>query len=159
MNNGDDLIGREVFNKYRIIKLIGKGSSGKAYLAEDINNNRITIKAEFCSQKDKVSLLKTEEQIMEELKSEYIPKVYQYEQIILSQGVYVNMLSMDLLSLSLEKSINIAKGKFCLKSVSYIAIEMIEILSFIDKRGIIHKWKKFYCIDDMESVAYILDFL
>jgi serine/threonine protein kinase len=154
----DSLIGQVLLDKYHLIKLIGKGSFGRAYLAEDIlTKQKVALKVEKISKKEKDNLLKHESIIMKFLSCEHIPEVF-----IFGNTQLYNILPMQLLGLSLEKALSISGGKMQLKSACYIGIEMINALEFIHNKGFIHRDLKpdnfMFGAEAKSKKLYIIDF-
>ncbi|KAF1743506.1 hypothetical protein MXB_1077 [Myxobolus squamalis] len=126
----DILIGE----KYKIIKLIGKGSFGEVFLGEDVTTKcRVAIKIEVCAHG--FSQLTFES------------KVYRY----LSDGVNVpaarlydidqsrRALVMELLGSSLEDLHRKWGRRFTLKTICLLADQMLTLLEYLHLRDVIHR--------------------
>ena len=72
-----------VFNKFSIIRQIGKGSFGTVYLGiNNKTNEKVGIKTEIQTKKPHLSLLESECQKLNTLKNIIgIPKIYEYGKI------------------------------------------------------------------------------
>ena len=154
----DSLIGQILLDKYLIIKLLGKGSFGKAYLAEDNKTKqKVALKVEKISKKERDNLLKHESIIMKYLSCSHIPEIF-----LFGNTQLYNILPMQLLGISLEKALTISGGKMIIKSVCYIGIEMINALEFIHNKSFIHRDLKpdnfMFGTEEKSNKLYIIDF-
>lgn len=120
-------------NKYKITKKLGSGSFGTVYKAINIkNNNYIAIKVENNSKKPR---LKHEIKLYKLLENHKgIPKIYSYEKIGNKE-----ILSMEYLGPSLDDLYKFCHYKFSLKTVSMIALQIIDRIEFIHSKNIIHR--------------------
>ena len=151
-------------NKYKIIKQIGSGTFGTIYQGINIRTNeKVAIKIELIS--DDLKLLKYESNIYKILhNTEGVPKIKWYGKDNLHYYMVI-----DLLGDSLENLLEIS-GKFKLKLILQIAINILNILMNIHNKGFVHrdikpenflltinKPKKLYIIDFGISKPYIIN--
>ena len=128
----DPFIGQIVFNKYKIIKRIGKGSFGYVYLVE-YNNKSYAMKLEN-TQKG-FYILDKEVYLMNHLYGPRIPYVKSFGQC----GFY-NVLVMELLGKSLEDIKQILPSrKMTIPCVCKLSYQMIQILEHIHKKSFLHR--------------------
>ena len=128
----DPFIGQIVFNKYKIIKRIGKGSFGYVYLVE-YNNKSYAMKLE--NTKKGFYILDKEVYLMNHLYGPRIPYVKSFGQC----GFY-NVLVMELLGKSLEDIMQILPSKkMTIPCVCKLSYQMIQILEHIHKKSFLHR--------------------
>ena len=128
----DPFISQIVFNKYKIIKRIGKGSFGYVYLVE-YNNKSYAMKLE--NTKKGFYILDKEVYLMNHLYGPRIPYVKSFGQC----GFY-NVLVMELLGKSLEDIIQILPSKkMTIPCVCKLSYQMIQILEHIHKKSFLHR--------------------
>ena len=151
----DPMIGKLIFDRYRLIKKLGAGSFGSIYSAE-YENNYYAIKLE--EKKAGFSLLEHESDIMTYLKSPALPIVKAY-----GYSSFHNILVMELMGKSLEDIFeSFPKKNFSVRCVCNIGYQMIEILEFIHNKHIIHRDIKpdnfVIGLNRKKKFIYILDF-
>ena len=151
----DPMIGKLIFDRYKLIKKLGAGSFGSIYKAE-YENNYYAIKLE--EKKAGLGLLEHESDIMTYLRSPALPlvKAYGYSSIH-------NILVMELMGKSLEDIFeSFPKKKFSVRCVCNIAYQMMELLEFIHNKHIIHRDIKpdnfVVGLNEKRKYIYILDF-
>ena len=128
----DPFISQIVFNKYKIIKRIGKGSFGYVYLVE-YNNKSYAMKLE--NTKKGFYILDKEVYLMNHLYGPRIPYVKSFGQC----GFY-NVLVMELLGKSLEDIMQILPSKkMTIPCVCKLSYQMIQILEHIHKKSFLHR--------------------
>ena len=157
-NSNDSFIKQNqyIFNKYKILKNIGLGASGKVYSVINIKNKKkFAMKTEkIISQKK--SQLKSEAFYLQLLKGFGFPKL-----ISLGHNKNYNILIETLLGKSLH-SIYIQNGKKCsIKDISNIAIQILERLHWIHLKGIIYrdvKPENFMTEIKDPNLIYVIDF-
>ena len=155
-NQDDDpMIGKLIFDRYRLIKRLGAGSFGSIYSAE-YENNLYAIKLE--EKRGECSLLEHESYIMSHLRGPALPsvKIYGYSRTH-------NILVMELMGKSLEDLFEeYPEKKFSVRCVCNIGYQMIEILEYIHNRNIIHRDIKpdnfVIGLNEKRKYIYILDF-
>ena len=158
----DSLINNLLFNKYLILKNLGKGSFGKIYLCKDITTNKLyAAKIEY--KNISANLLENEYLIVRALNNDdnivNIPTVIKYG----FNDIY-NILIMKLLGKSLEQIFEgvLKKQKMSLRCVCNLAIQMISILENIHNKNIIHrdiKPSNFLLNNDINNnEIYLIDF-
>lgn len=158
----DSLINNLLFNKYLILKNLGKGSFGKIYLCKDITTNKLyAAKIEY--KNISANLLENEYLIMRALNNDdnivNIPTVIKYG----FNDIY-NILIMKLLGKSLEQIFEgvLKKQKMSLRCICNLAIQMISILENIHNKNIIHrdiKPSNFLLNNDINNnEIYLIDF-
>ena len=131
----DNLINELYFNKYKLIKKIGKGSYGIIYLCKDIASNEF-FAAKLQNKNSYTNSLQNEYQIMREINIDKIPNVKFY-----GENNLYNILIMQLLGKSLEDIFEkiLHKQKMPIHSVCNIAIQIIDILEQIHNKNYIHR--------------------
>ena len=131
----DNLINELYFNKYKLIKKIGKGSYGIIYLCKDIASNEF-FAAKLQNKNSYTNSLQNEYQIMREINIDKIPNVKFY-----GENNLYNILIMQLLGKSLEDIFEkiLYKQKMPIHSVCNIAIQIIDILEQIHNKNYIHR--------------------
>jgi serine/threonine protein kinase len=142
-------------NKYKIIKQIGSGTFGTIYQGINIRTHeKVAIKIESIS--DDLKLLKYESNIYKILhNTEGVPKIKWYGKDELHYYMVI-----DLLGDSLEKLLEIS-GKFKLKLVLQIGINILNILMNIHNKGFVHrdiKPENFLVTINKPKKIYIIDF-
>ena len=151
----DPMIGKLIFDRYRLIKRLGSGSFGCIYSAE-YEQKYYAIKLE--EKKGDFSLLEHESYIMSHLRGPALPsvKVYGYSSTH-------NILVMELMGKSLEDIFEeFPEKKFSVRCVCNIGYQMVEILEYIHNRHIIHRDIKpdnfVIGLNEKRKYVYILDF-
>jgi len=128
----DPFINQIIFNKYRILKQLGKGSFGSIYLVQ-YNNKLYAMKLE--NVKKGFYILEKEVYIMSYLYGPRIPYVKSFGQC----GFY-NVLVMEALGKSLEELIQILQNKkMSIPCVCKLSYQMIQILEHIHKKSFLHR--------------------
>ena len=129
---GDPFIDQIVFNKYKIIKRLGRGSFGYIYLVE-YNNKSYAMKLE--NTKKGFYILEKEVYLMSYLYGPRIPYVKSFGQC----GFY-NVLVMELLGKSLEDIKHILPSKkMSIPCVCRLSYQMLQILEHIHKKSFLHR--------------------
>ena len=152
---GMQLLNTVFFNKYRLVEKLGEGTFGMIFKCESTDG--------LCAFKfekkryGRRSLLKTESDIMIELKGYGIPNIISY----IEKGDY-NIMIMELLGKSLEGLVKqFSDEKFSLKTVCMLAIDMLKILKNIHEKHYIHRDIKpdnFAIGYSDQSKLYLIDF-
>lgn len=127
-----------LFNRFSLKSLIGKGSFGHIFLAEDIlHSKKVAVKIESIHSRQ----LETEASIFQffprerdERTSTCVPKFYFYA----SEENY-RILAMQLLGPSIEKLFVSMNKHFSLKTILMLADQMISCLEFLHKNNVIHQ--------------------
>ena len=131
-NEKDPFINQIIFNKYKIIKPLGKGSFGSIYLVQ-YNNKFYAMKLE--NVKKGFFILEKEVYIMNYLYGPRIPYVKSFGQC----GFY-NVLVMETLGKSLEELRQYSPNKkMTIPCVCKLSYQMIQILEFIHKKNFLHR--------------------
>ena len=151
----DPMIGKLIFDRYRLIKRLGAGSFGCIYSAE-YENKYYAIKLE--EKKEGYGLLEHESTFMTYLRSPALPIVKAY-----GYSSTHNILVMELMGKSLEDIFEkFDPKKFSVRCVCNIGYQMIEILEFIHNKNVIHRDIKpdnfVIGLNDKRKYIYILDF-
>jgi casein kinase I family protein HRR25 len=153
--NEDTMIGKLIFDRYKLIKRLGSGSFGSIYSAE-YNNQYYAIKLE---EKNKgQNLLENEAYIMSYLHGPGLPYVKSY-----GYSSKYNILVMELMGKSLEDIFeSFVVKKMSPRCVCNIGYQMIEILEFIHNKHVIHRDIKpdnfVVGLNEKRKYVYILDF-
>jgi len=129
----DPFIGQIIFDKFKVIKRVGKGSFGNIYLVV-YNNKLYAMKLEDINKED-YFVLEKELFLMSHLYGPRIPYVKSFG----NYGLY-NVLIMEILGKSLEdiKSILPSK-KMSIPCVCKLSYQMLQILEHIHKKSFIHR--------------------
>jgi len=176
----DHNIGKIFFKHYKVEGKLGEGSFGKIYICNDINlqniqennnniienntNNNIFINntnsSKFALKVEKKgyeNLLSNEINILLHLKGFGIPSVISHG----SNSVY-NLLLMELLGETLEQLFEKNNKKFSIKTVTLIALQIINRLEYIHSKFIVHRDIKpeNFALgkDEKKNVIFIFDF-
>ena len=154
MLNYDSLKNKLLFKKYKIDKILGKGSFGWVYKGKNIiDNSDVAIKAE---RKDSnYHLLETESNFLSILKGYGIPEIKSYG---LSGKFYI--LVQELLGDNLSQ-IKLTLNNFTLKDIAMMAIQILDRIEFVHSKNIIHrdiKPENFLIGYRNNSIIYLIDF-
>ena len=151
IDNNNNLI----FGKYKILKILGKGSFGFVYKGKNIiNEENVAIKVE--DWKSQGDVLESEAYFLYYLKGFGIPEIKSF-------GVYgkYKVLVQTLLGNSIEKEFQLRKNKFELKDICMIAIQLIDRLEYIHSKYIIHrdiKTDNIMIDEETKKIIYLIDF-
>ena len=130
--NEDEMIGKLIFDRYKLIKRLGAGSFGSIYEAV-YQNQYYAIKLEEKNRGQ--DLLETEAYIMSYLHGPGLPFVKSY-----GYSSKHNILVMELMGESLEdKFEGFVVKKMSNRCVCNIGYQMIEILEYIHNKHVIHR--------------------
>jgi serine/threonine protein kinase len=130
--NEDEMIGKLIFDRYKLIKRLGAGSFGSIYEAV-YQNQYYAIKLEEKNRGQ--NLLETEAYIMSYLHGPGLPFVKSY-----GYSSKHNILVMELMGESLEdKFEGFVVKKMSNRCVCNIGYQMIEILEYIHNKHVIHR--------------------
>ena len=144
-----------IFGKYKIQKLISKGTFSEVYLGKNIKNNKnYAIKIEDCK-KEKTNL-KEEAYILYSVKGPGIPELISFGR----RGKY-NILVQNLLGKSIYEIWLKKKKKFTLKDICMLGIQGLERLEYIHSKNYIHRDIKpgnFLVGNPDSSQIYLIDF-
>ena len=128
----DPFLGQIVFNKFKIIKRLGRGAFGYIYVVE-YQNKLYAMKLE--NTKKGYYILDKEIYLMSHLYGPRIPYVKSF-----GQCGYYNVLVMELLGKSLEDIKNILPSKkMSIPCVCKLSYQMLQILEHIHKRSFLHR--------------------
>ena len=128
----DPFIGQIIFNKYKIIKRLGRGSFGYIYLVE-YQNKLYAMKLE--NTKKGYYILDKEIYLMSHLYGPRIPYVKSF-----GQCGYYNVLVMELLGKSLEELKNmLPTKKMSIPCVCKLSYQMLQILEHIHSKSFLHR--------------------
>ena len=151
----DPMIGKLIFDRYKLIKKLGAGSFGSIYSAE-YENKYYAIKLE--EKKAGYGLLEHESTFMQYLRGPALPVIKAY-----GYSSTHNILVMELMGKSLEDIFEKFEAKkFSVRCVCNIGYQMMEILEFIHNKNIIHRDIKpdnfVIGLNEKRKYIYILDF-
>jgi len=128
----DPFIGQIVFNKYKILKRLGRGAFGYIYLVE-YQNKLYAMKLE--NTKKGYYILDKEIHLMSHLYGPRIPYVKSF-----GQCGYYNVLVMELLGKSLEELKNmLPTKKMSIPCVCKLSYQMLQILEHIHSKSFLHR--------------------
>ena len=155
-NIKEDLVGKVLFGKYKVIKKIGDGSQSTIYSGENIKTGEgVAIKAENQDSKD--HLLEQEIKILIELKNhEGIVNI-----ITCGRSGKNLILIEKLLGKSLDRLFLDSSKKFTISDICQIAIQCLDRLEYLHSKGIIHcdiKPENFAIGIKDPNVIYMIDF-
>lgn len=130
----DISVGEVINSQYKIEEMIGKGSFGNVFRANDLFNNQIVAIKTEDSTNDNEYLYDEFKLYNKIMKHNSIPNVYYY-------GSYKdkNILVMSYLGNNLGTLFKFCDKKFSMKTVCMITIQVINVLEHIHSHGIIHK--------------------
>ena len=155
MKMEEEIDNKIIFGKYKILKLLGKGSFGFVYQGKNIiNDDKVALKVEDWRLQGDV--LETEAYFLYYLKGFGIPEVKSF-------GVYsrYKILVQTLLGNSIEKEFHLRKDRYELKDICMIAIQLIDRLEYIHSKYIIHrdiKPENILIDEETKKIIYLIDF-
>ena len=150
-----DLIKKTIFGKYKVLKVIGKGSFGMIFKGKNIlTKELVAIKAE--DWKIKGDYLESEAYFLYYLKNFGIPEIKSF-------GLYkkYKILIQSLLGDNLENIFKNDEINLNFKDICMIAIQLIDRLEFIHSKYVIHRdIKPENLLIDLETgtIIYLIDF-
>jgi len=155
IHNDDPMIGKLIFDRYKLLKRLGAGTFGSIYSAE-YENKLYAVKLE--ERMNGQNLLENEANIMTYLNGPGLPIVKSF-----GYSSRHNILVMELMGKSLEdifESLYVKKmSKRCVCNIGY---QMIEILEYIHNKHIVHRDIKpdnfVVGRNEKRKYIYILDF-
>ena len=154
MDEYKSLKNRKIFGKYRLNKIIGKGSFGCVFQGSNVlDETKVAIKIE--KKNGKANLLMVESNFLSLLKGFGVPEIKSF-------GYHCNyyVLVEELLGLNLMQ-IKRAIQTFTIKEISMIAIQIMDRIEYVHSKNIIHrdiKPENFVFGLDNDSILYIIDF-
>ena len=143
-----------IFHKYKINKIIGKGSFGCVFQGINIKTKKlVAIKVE--SKKSDSNLLQIEVSFLSFLKGYGIPKIYGY-------GKYANFRVMiqEILGFNLMQIKNFI-NRFTIKDIAMMGIQMMDRIELVHSKYIIHrdiKPENFTTGYEDISTLYLIDY-
>ena len=151
----DPFLGQIIFNKYKIIKRLGRGSFGYIYLVE-YQNKLYAMKLE--NTKKGYYILDKEIYLMIHLYGPRIPYAKSF-----GQCGYYNVLVMELLGKSLEDiKLMLPSKKMTIPCVCKLSYQMLQILEHIHRKSFLHRDVKpdnfIMGIGPNSHLLYMIDF-
>ena len=154
INQYNVLKGKLIFGKYKVTKLIGKGSFGCVFQGTNIKTKEI-IALKFEQRNSDSNLLKEESVFLSLLKGPGIPKIITY-------GRYYkfNVLIQEILGFNLMQIKALTK-RYTIKDIGMMGIQMMDRIEYIHSKNIIHrdiKPENFTTGYEDLSNIYLIDF-
>ena len=154
INQYNVLKGKLIFGKYKVTKLIGKGSFGCVFQGTNIKTKEI-IALKFEQRNSDSNLLKEESVFLSLLKGPGIPKIITY-------GRYYkfNVLIQEILGFNLMQ-IKAMTKRYTIKDIGMMGIQMMDRIEYIHSKNIIHrdiKPENFTTGYEDLSNIYLIDF-
>ena len=154
INQYNVLKGKLIFGKYKVTKLIGKGSFGCVFQGTNIKTQEI-IALKFEQRNSDSNLLKEESVFLSLLKGPGIPKIITY-------GRYYkfNVLIQEILGFNLMQ-IKAMTKRYTIKDIGMMGIQMMDRIEYIHSKNIIHrdiKPENFTTGYEDLSNIYLIDF-
>ena len=154
-DNFNHLKNKIIFKKYKLIKLIGKGSFGCVFKGNSIiDNTEVAVKLE--RKNNKINLLERESNFLTILKGYGIPEIKGFGY----SGNYF-VLIQELLGLNLLDIKYLNKFRYTLKDISMLAIQIIDRIEYVHSKLLLHrdiKPENFVVGYKNNSIIYIIDF-
>ena len=154
MDEYKSLKNRKIFGKYRLNKMIGKGSFGCVFQGSNVlDETKVAIKFEKKNAKE--NLLIVESNFLSLLKGFGVPEIKSF-------GYHANyyVLVEELLGSNLMQ-IKRAIQTFTIKEIAMIAIQIMDRIEYVHSKNIIHrdiKPENFVFGLNNDSILYIIDF-
>ena len=154
-DNFNHLKNKVIFKKYKLTKLIGKGSFGCVFKGNNlIDNTEVAVKLE--RKNYKAHLLEIESNFLTILKGYGIPEIKGFGY---SGNYYV--LIQELLGLNLMQIKYLKNFRYSLKDICMMAIQIIDRIEYVHSKLLIHrdiKPENFVVGYKNNSIIYIIDF-
>ena len=150
-----DLYNKTIFGKYKVTKIIGRGSFGSVFRGKNLENNeQIAIKVE--DWKKRGNVLESEAYFLYYLKNYGIPEIKSF-------GVYnqYKILVQTLLGDNLEYIFTSKSKNLNIKDVCMVFIQLLDRLEYVHSKYVIHRdLKPENIMIDLESkkIIYLIDF-
>ena len=164
MNNNINQINSILLGRYRLIKLLGEGGTGKTYEAENkINSEKVAIKIVSLKQaKDwkALELFEREAEILSSLKHPNIPKYIEYFHIDTDEDLYFYLVRELIEGDSLFDLVQ-AGWQIDEENIKQIAIEILKITKYLHEQTppIIHRdIKPQNIIRNKDAELFLVDF-
>ena len=151
----DDLDNKKIFGKYKITKMIGRGSFGSVFRGKNLENNElVALKVEDWRKRGNV--LESEAYFLYYLKNYGIPEIKSF-------GIYnqYKILVQTLLGVDLEHLFTTKVKNLNYKDVCMAFIQLLDRLEYIHSKYVIHRdLKPENIMIDRESkkIIYLIDF-
>lgn len=124
-------------NQWILMTQIGKGSFGEVWLAKSTRVKGLKVAAKFEKHIIAMPTLNLEWNFYKSLgKHEGIPEIYSFHRV---SGTEYHCLVMQFLGKSLEQRLGEREDKFSVKTVTQIAIKIINVIEYVHNCGIIHR--------------------
>jgi serine/threonine protein kinase len=162
--SNSDLIGTDI-SGYLITKYINSGSFGSVWEATDKKGNKVALKIPINTKEKNGQRWIIEEarvyKVLNKNSREGITNMKVLKYTPDKSNSQVNVIVMDLLGDSLETVLK-KSGKFRLKTVILLAIQMLNVIKYIHECGYIHRDIKpdnfVMGVEDKKDVLYCIDF-
>ena len=153
MDNFNVLKNKIIFHKYKIEKILGRGSFGCVFQGKNLQTSS-NVALKFETRSAKVQLLKNEAEILYNLKGFGIPDIISFGYIKNYSVMIQELLGANLLHLN-------SNSVYDIKDICMIGIQIMDRIEFVHSKYLIHrdiKPENFVAGYNNNSTIYIIDF-